>query len=120
PAEQVGEDIADVVGGTAPGVVLHAFVGIGEIAVEATLRALGAAGVDLATVEAGTLFRVAEQLVGGGNLLELRLRLLVAGVQVRMPALRQAPVGLPDLLLARIAANAEDLIWIAHGNRSCL
>src|SRR5260370_25876982 len=47
--------------------------------------------VDFSGVEAPTFFRIRKQVVGGGNLLEPRLRMLVARVEGRVPLLGQLP-----------------------------
>src|SRR5208282_3551753 len=84
---------------------------IAEVAVEAALpRPLGAARVDLAAVEARALLRVGEQRIGGGDGLEALLRVLFAGIEVRMKALRQLAVGGADRVLRGGALDAQDLV----------
>ena len=72
-------------------------VDVGEIAIVALLRPLGPAGVDLAGVEALALFLVAEQAVGGGDLLELVFLGLVAGIEIGVVFLGELPIGLLDI-----------------------
>ena len=75
-----------------------------------------ALGVDLAAVEFCALVLVAQNLVGGVDLGELRLRLLVAGVLVRMVLLGELSVGALDLRLAGGAADTQHVIGIAHSH----
>ena len=61
-------------------------------------RLLGARGVDLAGVEAPPLLRVREQIVGGGDLLEPLLGLLVARIEIRVQLLGQFSIGAANLV----------------------
>src|SRR5690606_42068285 len=110
-AEQVREHIGEVAGLEA----LAAGIGIvgaaGKIAVILALRALLPGGVDLAGIIAAALFGVAQQVIGGGGGLEPLGRGGV-GVQVRVIGLGDAAIGLLDLGLAGILAQAEGGIRI--------
>ena len=82
-----------------------------------TLKALEARlafGVDLAAVELAALLLVAEDLVGGVDLGEFRLRLGVVGAPVRVVLLGEFPVGALDLRLAGGTGDPEHVIGIAH------
>jgi len=58
------------------------------------------------------LFGAGEDLEGGAHLLELLLGGLVAGVHVRVVLARELPVRLLDLVLARAAGDAEQLVEV--------
>ena len=74
------------------------------------------AGVDFACVEAATLLRIAQDVVGRADFLELGRLALVAGRQVGMQCLRKLAIGLLDLGLCGVLRDAEYVIWIvAHG-----
>ncbi len=73
--------------------VAAAGLAVGIVAIGLLRRPLLAVGVDLAAVEPGALIGVGQQFVGGRNLLEPRLRLGVAGIQVGMVLLGQLAVG---------------------------
>src|SRR3954453_11186660 len=66
--------------------------GVGEIAVVSLTRPLGTGRIDLAAVETRALLRIAQQVVGGGNLLELLLGLLISGIQISAEFFRQPPL----------------------------
>ena len=70
---------------------------VGEIAIVSLTRPLGTGRIDLAAVETRALLRIAQQVIGGRNLLELLLRLLIAGIEVRVQFLPAAdrPFGYP-------------------------
>ena len=120
-AEQAAEEVADI------GEILEAppaaAIGVGagpgslEIAVEMLARALIAGGVDLAPVEAGALVLVAQEVIGGGDGLEPVLGLLVAGVEIGMQLLGELAVGLPDLVQAGVALDAQCLVRV--GSHVC-
>ena len=78
-------------------------------------RLLRSRGVDLAGVEPSPLVRIREQIVGGGDLLELLLRPLVAGVEVRVKLLGELPVGLADIVGSRGLGDAKNLVRVSHG-----
>jgi hypothetical protein len=115
--EQVGEQVGGVAEVLVTGcrVIAPGPAGVGVLAIIALLRALGTGGVDLAAVEAGALFRVAQQVVGGRDILELVRRLGVARVEVRMELLGELAVSLVNLVLGRALGNAQDLVGVfAH------
>ena len=96
-------------------VVFLAPGGIAEVAVERPLRRhLVAGGVDLAAVVAGALVLVAQQVVGGADLLEPLRRLRLAGVHVGMVALGELAVGGADRRVAVGLLHAEDFVWVCH------
>src|SRR5262249_48851395 len=114
-AEQMAEEIVD------EGVILAveslvflAFAAAGIAAVEGAIGPLGAAGVDLAAVDARPLLRIGQQVVGSPDPLGLLLDALVAGVEIRMQLLRQLPVGLLDVVWAGALRHAEDFIGSRH------
>ncbi len=84
----------------------------GVIAVEAARRPLGTGGIDLALVVARALLGVADQIVGGRDILELLLRRLVAGVEIGMQLLGERAVGLADVLGGGILGDTQDLVGI--------
>src|SRR3979490_2899531 len=57
---------------------------IGKIPVVLLARPLGTGSVDFAAVKARALVRIAQQIVGGGDFLELIFGTLVAGIEVRV------------------------------------
>src|SRR6185312_13133866 len=85
---------------------------VGVIAVEALRRTLRAGRVDLAAIEAPTLLGIAQQVVGGGNLLELVFRLALARIEVRVMLLGELAIGLADVLVAGVLRDAENLIGV--------
>src|SRR5215472_9200071 len=71
----------------------------GAVAIgEAPRRRLGAGRVDLAAVEPRALLGIGQQLVSAGDLLELLLGGLVAGVEVGVKFLCKPPIGLLEIL----------------------
>ena len=98
PAEEGLEDAAQV-----------SEVGSGEAAAES---ASASHGVLPAQVVHLALVGVGEDLVGGGDLLELVLVAGAGDVGVQLAGL--LAVGLLDLLGAGVAADAEDLVVVAH------
>ena len=83
------------------------------------MRPLGTGRIDLAAVETRALLRIAQQVVGRRNLLELLLGLLIAGIEIRVQFFCQPPIGFLDLLLGGILFHAQRLIGIG-GQRSLL
>src|SRR5258707_11349015 len=71
---------------------------IGEIAVILLAWPLRSRSVDFPAVKARALFRVAQQIIGGRNFLELIFCRLVAGVQIGVQLLRQAAIGLLNVV----------------------
>jgi hypothetical protein len=86
--------------------------GSGEVAIEPLGRPLGTGGIDLAPVEAGPFLRVAEEIVGSRHSLELLFSLPVAGIEIGMKLLCEAPVGLLDLLGGGARLCSEHVIRI--------
>src|SRR5262245_8419707 len=68
-------------------------------AVKAARRSFGAGGIDFAAIVARALFRVADQIIGSRDRLELLFALLIAWIEIGMQLLRQRPIGLADVLL---------------------
>jgi len=60
----------------------------------------------------GALLRVGEDLIGFGNFLELLLRLLVAGVAVRVMLERELPISFFNLVFAGVAINTEQFVIV--------
>src|SRR5262249_12308849 len=95
-AEDVAEDVAEAAharAGAARGVRIDA--GVPELVV------------------GGALLRFAEHLVGFFGLLEVLLGARIVRIAVRMPFHGQAPVGLLQVIFARVAVDAEHLVVIA-------
>ena len=98
-AEQIAEQIAEradilVARGRA---IARALLAAGIFAVIALLRPLLAARVDLAAVVAPALLLIADDVVGGGDLLELLLGRLVARIEVGVQLLGELAIGLGDV-----------------------
>jgi hypothetical protein len=68
------------------------------------------------TVVGRALLRVLQHLVGLGDFLEHLLRLLVAGVLVRVVLDRLLAVGLFELLLAGALGDAEEFVIVFFGH----
>ena len=75
-------------------------------------RLFGPRGVDLAGVVALSLVRIRQEVVGGRDLLELLLRVLVARIEIRVQLLGELPVGFADFLRGRGLGDAEDVIGV--------
>ena len=99
--EETPEEVAQVAH------VLHAEGATATATGDATEAADRPAGADLVVLLA--LLGVADDVVGGADLLEALLR---AGVGVRVVLLRQLPVGARDLLLRRRRDDAEHLVVV--------
>jgi hypothetical protein len=74
-----------------------------------------AVGVDLAAVETGALVLVAQQVIGLGDVGETLRRLRIVLVAIGVQFLGKLAVGGLDVLLARVAGNAQGGIGIGHG-----
>src|SRR6185437_13243657 len=111
-AEQLGDDLLEgkIAAAGSPA--------IGARAVGAKAGALVAAGaVDFASVEAGPLPGIRQQVVGRGNLLELLLVGTVAGAEIGMQLLRQPAISPLDVVVGRVSGDAEHGIGIPHDVR---
>jgi hypothetical protein len=89
---------------------------VGEIAIEALLRPLRPTGIDLTCIEPPTFLLVFEQIVGSRYVLELRLRLLVARMQIGMEFACQFFESVLDLLVGRRSIDAEGLVRVLHAH----
>src|SRR5262249_38201899 len=90
-------------------------VGTVEIAVIALAWPFVSGGIDLAAVEARPFHGIAHDVIRRRDLLELFLRLPVAGIEVRVQLFRQPTIGLADLLLRRLRLHAQHSVGIlAH------
>src|SRR5262249_3018941 len=78
------------------------------------LRPFLAAGVDLVAIEARALLGIAQQRVGGRDVLELLLGLLVAGVEIGMELLGETAIGLLDVVRGRVLLYSQKLVWIGR------
>ena len=110
-AEQLAEQIVEDVGEAA------------EVAeVEAGHAALGADAGEAEAVVGAPLLRVGEHRVGLGRLLEALLGVRIAGVAVGVVLERELAVGLLELVGARLARDAQDLVVVAlrQGSRMCV
>src|SRR3977135_3812269 len=86
-----------------------------EIAVIALARPLGSGGVDLAAVVARPLLGIAKKIIGRRNLLELLLRLPIAGMEVGVHFFGELPIDLTHLVLRRLGLHAQHSVGIlAH------
>ena len=115
PAQEVGEEVVPLGEvGVAPLALVRMSGAARIFAIVPALRRrfFGPRGVDLAGVVAASLFRVRQQVVGGRNLLEPLLGMLVARIEVRVQLLGELPVGLADILRARRFGDAEDFIGV--------
>lgn len=86
-----------------------------NVALAATGRATEALGAELVVATAS--LGVGQHLVGPGQLLELLLgaRIVGIGVGVQFPG---APtVGLLDVVVARLAAHAQQIVEVGHRSR---
>src|SRR5690349_10920038 len=74
------------------------------------MRPLRAALIDFAPIVAGSLVRVREQIVSGGDRFETSLRLRLPRVEIRVELLGELAVGLADLVGTGVRLDAEHLI----------
>jgi hypothetical protein len=77
-------------------------------------RTNGPGGVDLTVVEFLALLGIADEIVGAGDLLELLLRLRIAGVEIWMKFLRKFTIRFLQSVGRRSTVDSEDLVWIVH------
>jgi len=112
--EQIAEQIAELANilEARRRAIARAVIAAGIFAVIALLRLLLARRVDLAAVEAPALLLVADDVVGGGDRLELLLGRLVARIEVGMQLLGELAIGLGDVGLRRGLGHAEDGIRV--------
>jgi hypothetical protein len=75
---------------------------------------LGAGIVDLAGIIALALLRLADDVVGGVDLLEALLRLRLARIEIGMRLLGGLAIGLADVVLAGVGRHAQRLVEIGH------
>src|SRR5262249_3644938 len=87
-------------------------IAIGKIAIIPALRPFGSRCIDLAAIESRALLGIPQQVVGGCNLLELLLGLLVAGIEIGVQLFCELPIGLLNLLLGGILLHAQRLVGI--------
>src|SRR5579875_223946 len=66
------------------------------------------------SVVASTALRVAQDLVGEGHLLELRLGFGIATVGVGVQLSRPPPIGALDLLIRCVRGDPEELVEVRH------
>jgi hypothetical protein len=86
-----------------------------KVAIVALARPLLSGGVDFAAIEARSLLRISQEIVGDGDLLEFFLCCFIAGIEVRVQLFRQLAVRLADLVLRRLPFHAQDSVGIiAH------
>jgi len=77
--------------------IAAARITIGIVTIIALLRCVCARPIDLSPIKAGPLFRITQQAMRSGDLLEAVFRGLVARIEVRVQFLRQFPISLADL-----------------------
>src|SRR5450631_719341 len=82
------------------------------VAIELMLRPLSARSIDLAAIEPGPFLGVAQEIIGGRDLLEFLLGLPIAGVEVRMELLGESAIRLLNFPSRVALLNAQDLIWV--------
>ena len=114
PPEEVGEDVAEaevVAGPAAAGAPAER---PGSARVRALEAAAGlAVGVDLAAVVLLALHRIADDVVGGGDLLEPLLGGgLVDRIEIGMQLLGQLAIGAANLFVRRVARHAQHLVGV--------
>ena len=92
-----------------------AVIGGRIIAIERLLgRPLGARRVDLAGIELFAFVFIAQQVVGGRDLLELVFGGLVAGIEIRVQLLRQLAIGAANIGGGGRRGDAENFVRIPH------
>jgi hypothetical protein len=68
------------------------------IPIELVLRPLCARSIDLTAIEPGPFLRIAQEIIGRRDLLELLLGLTIAGVEVGMQLLGKSAIRLLNVL----------------------
>src|SRR5665647_2734484 len=89
---------------------------VSEVTVEPLLRPLRSAGIDLTRIEPSTLLLVLEQVVSSRYVLKLRLRPLVARMQIGMKFACQFLECVLDFRVGRIPIYAEGLVRVLHAS----
>ena len=107
--KDVGELAKDIVGAAATEAEPAAAPGAARIFVTEAPLFLPA-GVDFTAIEAAPLGAIAQQRVGGRNLLEVLRHLGIVVVDVGMQLLGESPVGTLDLVLLGASGDAQDLV----------
>ena len=87
---------------------------VGEVAIEPFLRPLRSAGIDLTRIEPPSLLLVLEQVVSSRYVLKLRLRLLVARMQIGMEFTCQFLECVLNLPVGRRSIYAKGLVRVLH------
>ena len=120
-AEQITENIGEILGLAVAAARRRAFIGVfmparpaRMVRIARPLRPLRAGRVNLAIVVAGPFGRVGKNVIGRRDRLEPLLRRLIAGVQVRMILLRQLAIGRADLLRGGAFADAQGFVKICR------
>ncbi len=116
-AQQVGEDVVAIHEiGIAGGIRVRMLrFPAGIIAVEMLARwALGAGSVDLPGIETLAFVDIAQEIVGGRDLLELLLRGFVTRIEIRVQLLGELAIGALQLGCGGSRGHSEHLIGIVH------
>ena len=111
-AEKIAETGARAATAAASSKIKSAEIEIYVIAVRGTRRSARARSFKTKLIVHLPLLGVGEDVVRFLHLLEFFFRRFVARVQVRMIFSGKLPVGLPDLLLRRLAGDAEQLVVV--------
>ena len=97
--------------------VAHVRIGLGILAIEVALRlALSSRLVDLTSIIALALVRIADDIVGSIDLLEVLVRLRLARIEIGMRLLGRLAVSRADIVLAGVGSHAQRLVWIGHAS----
>src|SRR6185437_51728 len=78
------------------------------------LPPFGTGRVDLAIVKALALVRIAQQIIGRSDFLELVFGGVITRIKIRMQFLRQLPICLLDVGRRSSGRNAKKLVRICH------
>ena len=114
-AEELADDVLETAEIAAPAEAAGARPGLPP---EAAGDPLPPLLVDLAAIVAGPLVAIAENLVGGGDALEHPFGRPVAGVEIGMVLLGEAPVGGADLRVAGGSGDAQNVVETVGHARS--